>query len=166
MVWYSYLFQNFPQFIVIHTVKGFGIVNKAEMQPTHPIDLGLALSSSVVYCEILSNPEFACILAETTFGEAMMESDVLNKDSDKNTLITQQLRDNLTLWTSDNAEECEVQRGQKAKWIQCHLFFFKKTCYTSPLLIPLGFSTAKKPIQYMELLKFYDVWTTLLRVSV
>ena len=30
MVWYSHLFQNFPQFIVIHTVKGFGIVNKAE----------------------------------------------------------------------------------------------------------------------------------------
>ena len=29
MVWYSHLFQNFPQFIVIHTVKGFGIVNKA-----------------------------------------------------------------------------------------------------------------------------------------
>ena len=31
MVWYSYLFQNFPQFIVIHTVKGFGVVNKAEV---------------------------------------------------------------------------------------------------------------------------------------
>ena len=31
MVWYSYLFQNFPQFIVIHTVKGFGILNKAEI---------------------------------------------------------------------------------------------------------------------------------------
>ena len=30
MFWYSHLFQNFPQFIVIHTVKGFGIVNKAE----------------------------------------------------------------------------------------------------------------------------------------
>ena len=30
MVWDSHLFQNFPQFIVIHTVKGFGIVNKAE----------------------------------------------------------------------------------------------------------------------------------------
>ena len=29
MVWYSHLFQNFPQFIVIHTIKGFGIVNKA-----------------------------------------------------------------------------------------------------------------------------------------
>ena len=30
MVWYSHLFKNFPQFIVIHTVKGFGKVNKAE----------------------------------------------------------------------------------------------------------------------------------------
>ena len=38
VVWYSHLFQNFPQFIVIHTVKGFGIVNKAE------IDLFLELS--------------------------------------------------------------------------------------------------------------------------
>ena len=31
VIWYSYLFQNFPQFVVIHTVKGFGIVNKAEI---------------------------------------------------------------------------------------------------------------------------------------
>ena len=31
MVWYSHLFQNFPQFIVIHTVNGVGIVNKAEV---------------------------------------------------------------------------------------------------------------------------------------
>ena len=38
MVWYSQLFQNFPQFIVIHIVKGFGIVNKAE------IDVFLELS--------------------------------------------------------------------------------------------------------------------------
>ena len=38
MVWYSHLFQNFPQFIVIHTAKGFGIVNKAE------IDVFLELS--------------------------------------------------------------------------------------------------------------------------
>ena len=38
MVWYSHLFQNFPQFIVIHTVKGFGIVHKAE------IDVFLELS--------------------------------------------------------------------------------------------------------------------------
>ena len=38
MVWYSHVFQNFPQLIVIHTVKGFGIVNKAE------IDVFLELS--------------------------------------------------------------------------------------------------------------------------
>ena len=31
MVWYSYLFKNFPQFVVIHIVKGFGVVNKAEV---------------------------------------------------------------------------------------------------------------------------------------
>ena len=39
VVWYSHLFQNFPQFIVIHTVKGFGIVNEVE------IDVFLELSS-------------------------------------------------------------------------------------------------------------------------
>ena len=38
MVWYSHLFQNFPWFVVIHTVKGFGIVNKAE------VDIFLELS--------------------------------------------------------------------------------------------------------------------------
>ena len=38
MVWYSHLFQDFPHFIVIHSVKGFGIVNKAE------IDVFLELS--------------------------------------------------------------------------------------------------------------------------
>ena len=32
VVWYSHLFQNFPQFLVIHTVKGFGIINKAEVE--------------------------------------------------------------------------------------------------------------------------------------
>ena len=31
MVWFSHLLKNFPQFVVIHTVKGFGIVNKAEV---------------------------------------------------------------------------------------------------------------------------------------
>ena len=38
MVWYSHLLKNFPQFLVIHTVKGFGIVNQAE------IDVFLELS--------------------------------------------------------------------------------------------------------------------------
>ena len=38
MIWYSHLFHNFPQFIVIHTVKGFGLINKAE------VDVSLELS--------------------------------------------------------------------------------------------------------------------------
>ena len=52
MVWYSHLFQNFPQFIVIHTVKGFGIVNKAEIDVflelscffNDPVDVGNLIS--------------------------------------------------------------------------------------------------------------------------
>ena len=40
MVWYSRLLKNFPQFVVIHTVKGFGIVNKAEID----VDVFLELS--------------------------------------------------------------------------------------------------------------------------
>ena len=46
VVWYSHLFQNFPQFIMIHTVKGFGIVNKAE------IDVFLELSCFFDECKI------------------------------------------------------------------------------------------------------------------
>ena len=54
MVWYSHLFQNFPQFIVIHTVKGFGIVNKAEIAVFlelpcffhDPVDVGNLISGS------------------------------------------------------------------------------------------------------------------------
>ena len=54
MVWDSYLFQNFPQFIVIHTVKAFGIVNKAEIDVflelsyffNDPVDVGNLISSS------------------------------------------------------------------------------------------------------------------------
>ena len=54
MVWYSHLLQNFPQFSVIHTVKGFGIVNKAELDVflelscffDDPVDVGSLISGS------------------------------------------------------------------------------------------------------------------------
>ena len=57
MVWYSHLFQNFPQFIVIHTVEGFGIVNKAEIDVflelscffDDPVDVGNLISGSSVF---------------------------------------------------------------------------------------------------------------------
>uniref|UniRef100_A0A4W2IH85 14-3-3 domain-containing protein n=1 Tax=Bos indicus x Bos taurus TaxID=30522 RepID=A0A4W2IH85_BOBOX len=81
-------------------------ISKKEMQPTHPIGLGLALNFSVLYYEILNNPELACTLAKTAFDEALAELDTLNEDSCKDsTLIMQLLRDNLALWTSDSAGE-------------------------------------------------------------
>ena len=57
MVWYSYLFQNFPQLIVIHTVKGFGIVNKGEIDVSlelpwffyDPRDVGNLMSGSSTF---------------------------------------------------------------------------------------------------------------------
>ena len=59
MVWYSNLFQNFPQLIVIHTVKGFGIVNKAEIDVflelscffDDPTDVGNLTSASYDFIE-------------------------------------------------------------------------------------------------------------------
>lgn len=72
------------------------------MKPTHPIRLGLALNFSVFYYEIRTNHTKACELAKEAFDEAIAELDTLNEDSYKDsTLIMQLLRDNLTLWTSD-----------------------------------------------------------------
>ncbi|XP_048861069.1 tyrosine 3-monooxygenase/tryptophan 5-monooxygenase activation protein, theta polypeptide b [Brienomyrus brachyistius] len=81
-------------------------ISKSEMQPTHPIRLGLALNFSVFFYEILNSPEQACTLAKQAFDEAIAELDTLNEDSYKDsTLIMQLLRDNLTLWTSDNTAD-------------------------------------------------------------
>ena len=61
MVWYSHLFKNFSQFVVIHTAKGFGIVNKAE------VDVFLELS---------------CFLDDTTdVGNLMSGSSAFSKSS-------------------------------------------------------------------------------------
>ena len=61
MAWYSHLFQNFPQFIVIHTVKGFGIVNKAEIDVFlehsfyDPADVGNLISGSSAFSKTRLN---------------------------------------------------------------------------------------------------------------
>uniref|UniRef100_A0A8C3XHC1 Tyrosine 3-monooxygenase/tryptophan 5-monooxygenase activation protein zeta n=1 Tax=Cyanoderma ruficeps TaxID=181631 RepID=A0A8C3XHC1_9PASS len=88
-------------------------ISKKEMQPTHPIRLGLALNFSVFYYEILNSPEKACSLAKTAFDEAIAELDTLSEESYKDsTLIMQLLRDNLTLWTSDTqGDEAEAGEG-------------------------------------------------------
>ncbi|MBA0782062.1 hypothetical protein Gotri_002930 [Gossypium trilobum] len=78
----------------------------AELAPTHPIRLGLALNFSVFYYEILNSPDRACSLAKQAFDEAIAELDTLGEDSYKDsTLIMQLLRDNLTLWTSDMQDD-------------------------------------------------------------
>ena len=57
MVWYSHLFKNFPQFVEIHKVKGFGVVNKAEVDVflelscffDDPVDVGNLISDSSAF---------------------------------------------------------------------------------------------------------------------
>ena len=63
MVWYSHLFQNFPQFVVIHTVKGFGIVNKPDIDVylelscffNDPADVGNLISGSSAFFFFLTS---------------------------------------------------------------------------------------------------------------
>ena len=63
VVWYSHLLKNFPQFIVIHTVKGFGIVNKAEIDVFlelscffhDPEDVGILISDSSAFSKTSFN---------------------------------------------------------------------------------------------------------------
>ena len=67
MAWYSHLFQNFPQVVVIHTVKGFGIVNKAKIDVflelscffDDPVDVGNWISGSSAFSKTsLDNYKF------------------------------------------------------------------------------------------------------------
>ena len=63
VVWYSHLFQNCPQFIVIHTVKGFGVVNRAEIDVflelscffDDPADVGNLISGSSAFSKTSLN---------------------------------------------------------------------------------------------------------------
>ena len=63
MVWYSHLFKNFPEFVVVHTVKGFGIVNKAEVDVFlelscffyYPADVGNLISGSSAFSKTSLN---------------------------------------------------------------------------------------------------------------
>jgi 14-3-3 protein epsilon len=78
------------------------------LPPTHPIRLGLALNYSVFHFEIQNKPQEACALAKQAFDDAIAELDTLSEESYKDsTLIMQLLRDNLTLWTSDIADDGE-----------------------------------------------------------
>ena len=79
MVWYSHLFQSFSQFIVIHTVKGFGIVSKAEIDVLlelscffhDPADVGNLISGSSAFSKTSLNIwKFTVhVIAEAWLGE-------------------------------------------------------------------------------------------------
>ena len=66
MVWYSHLFQNFPEFVVIHTVEGFGVVSKAEIDAflelscffDDPSDVGNLISGSSAFSKTSLNRRF------------------------------------------------------------------------------------------------------------
>ncbi|KAJ0988616.1 hypothetical protein J5N97_006972 [Dioscorea zingiberensis] len=84
----------------------------AELPPTHPIRLGLALNFSVFHYEILNSPDRACHLARRALDEAITKLSTLCEESYKDsTLIMQLLKDNLTLWTSDLPEDGEESSG-------------------------------------------------------
>jgi len=79
-------------------------VAEKDLVVTHPIRLGLALNYSVFLYEVQAKPDEACKMARTAFEDAIAELDNVAEESYKDsTLIMQLLRDNLTLWTSDEA---------------------------------------------------------------
>jgi len=85
-------------------------IAKERLDPTDPIRLGLALNYSVCFYEILKDKKRACDLAKSAFDQAISKLDTLNEESYKDsTLIMQLLRDNLTLWTSDQTSQLAVE---------------------------------------------------------
>lgn len=98
-----------------HALEAYEAASKIaneELPPTHPIRLGLALNFSVFYYEILNSPDRACHLAKSAFDDAIAELDTLSEESYKDsTLIMQLLRDNLTLWTSEQSDNPEGDDG-------------------------------------------------------
>ncbi|XP_033111187.1 14-3-3 protein beta/alpha-B-like [Anneissia japonica] len=83
--------------------------SKVDMVATDPVRLGLALNYSVFFYEMKGEVKTACKLAKESFDKAIAELDHLTEDSYKDsTLIMQLLRDNLTLWTSENEAEEEA----------------------------------------------------------
>jgi 14-3-3 protein epsilon len=74
----------------------------SQLQPTHPIRLGLALNFSVFHYEVLEQPTEACNMAKSAFDLAIAELDNLDEEQYKDsTTIMQLIRDNLTLWMSE-----------------------------------------------------------------
>ena len=81
VAWYAHLIQNFPQFIVIHTVKVFGIVNKAEIDVfveisclfNDPVDVGNLISGSSVFSKTSLNIFFVAEDGEAVYSQKQQD---------------------------------------------------------------------------------------------
>ena len=83
-----------------------GDIATEKLATTDPIRLGWALNFSVFYYEIMDSPEKACQLAKQAFDDAAADIDKIDDESYKDcTFILQLLRDNLTLWNSENKDD-------------------------------------------------------------
>ena len=110
VVWYSHLFQNFPQVIVIHTVKDFGIINKAE------IDVFLELSC------FLNDP--------ADVGNLISGSSAFSKSS---LYIWNFL---VHVWLKPSLEDFEHDFSKPVKWVQLLGMKLKNSCFLEEKLWP------------------------------
>jgi len=102
--------KQFPGMAEVFYQKAMDVA-EANLNETHPTRLGLALNFSVCYYEILKKPSKACDLAKKSFDAAIEKLDTLNDASYKDsTLIMQLLRDNLTLWTSNEDADADAEQ--------------------------------------------------------
>ena len=77
MVWYSHVFQNFPPFVVIHPVKGFGVVNKADIDVflelscffSDPVDVGNLIPGSSAFSKLEHLEVHGSCTVEAWLGE-------------------------------------------------------------------------------------------------
>ena len=83
------------------------------LEPTHPTRLGLCLNYSVLLFEVLKDKKAACELARQAFDLAIAKLDDLDESSYKDTtLLMQLLRDNLTLWTSQDQQQAGTEAAK------------------------------------------------------
>ncbi|XP_062977558.1 14-3-3 protein gamma-like [Elgaria multicarinata webbii] len=86
-------------------------ISQRYMEPTHPLALAVALNYSILYYEVLNNPQQATKLAKAAFDKAIAGLETLSLEFYKeSTLIMQCLRDNIVHWTGDQQQQVESNR--------------------------------------------------------
>merc|ERR1711881_486084 len=102
-VFYFKMQGDYYRYIAEYTQGDAKKIAQVELLVTHPIRLGLILNFSVFHYEVLNNPQDACRMAREGFEAAIDKLEDVSEDSYKDsTLLMQLLRDNLTLWTSED----------------------------------------------------------------